>query len=218
MAAAKHVALFFSLSAFVLAIAGVSLHDWSVTQTNFGALTPDATVPITSDTPSHSKAFEFGLIYQCTWDFPELADESKHCCVATQGNFCGDIEYNTDAGVAILPSIFKHGKVGKCIEFQKLQAARTFAVILVILSGFGTLAIAGTDGSKGSKGFAAAAQFFAAAAGIIAFATFIDLKQRAEDVLPQTYTKFEVGFGLFTAAWLSNVVSFAAVLGIAKSA
>jgi hypothetical protein len=37
-------------------------------------------------------------------------------------------------------------------------------------------------------------------------------------VLPQTYTKFEVGFGLFTAAWLSNVVSFAAVLGIAKSA
>ena len=55
-----------------------------------------------------------------------------------------------------------------------------------------------------------------AAAGIIAFATFIDLKQRAEDVLPNTFTKYEIGFGLFTAAWLSNIVSFGAVLGVSK--
>ena len=78
---------------------------------------------------------------------------------ATQGNFCGGV---VSGGVAV-PSIFDHKDPGKCIEFSKLQAVRTFALILVILSGLGTLAIAGTDGSKGSKGFAAAAQFFAGA-------------------------------------------------------
>jgi len=205
---AKHVALFFSLSAFVLAIAAVSLHDWSVTQSNFEA-DVDTNKPFPW-TAYHSKVFEFGLVYQCNWWGADLEESS--CCVATQGNFCGGV---VSGGVAV-PSIFDHKDPGKCIEFSKLQAVRTFALILVILSGLGTLAIAGTDGSKGSKGFAAAAQFFAAAAGIIAFATFIDLKQRAEDVLPNTFTKYEIGFGLFTAAWLSNIVSFGAVLGVSK--
>ncbi len=53
--------------------------------------------------------------------------------------------------------------------------------------------------------------------GVIAFAVFVDLKQFAEDiewagVAPRTY--FFSGFGLFTAAWLSNFVSFAAALAI----
>jgi hypothetical protein len=130
---------------------------------------------------------------------------------ATQGDFC---------------EVFA-GEPGKCNSFRKLQSARTFAIILVILSGFGTLALAGTNGSNGSKGFAAVAELGATAAGIIAFATFIDLKQEAEDLTAADlsfftpggtfYTNYGVGFACFTAAWLSTLVSFGATLAIAKT-
>ena len=57
-------------------------------------------------------------------------------------------------------------------------------------------------------------------AGVIAFAVFIDLKQNTETIAALSdYTKYEVGFALFTAAWISNLLGAAACIAApAKSA
>jgi hypothetical protein len=58
--------------------------------------------------------------------------------------------------------------------------------------------------------------------GIIAFAVFIDLKQFTENasaaISTNTYTTFEAGFALITAAWIANLVGAGASLASSKSA
>lgn len=192
LACAAHAASFFAVAAFVLGVAALARNDWTTVHY--------ATGP-------ESKFAQFGVIHKC--DFPENSVTASNsfvsCCVATSTSFCE--LFDEESG---------------CTEYSKLQTARAFAVPLAILSGIAALAIVG-GGSASSKFLGALISFASAIVGVIAFATVIDLKQHAEDKAPNGdyYASYAAGFGLFTAAWLSNIVGGVLAIaskGAAKSA
>ena len=73
-------------------------------------------------------------------DSPALLCSIRLCSAASEANFCPLF----DSATVSAPS-------NSCYEYNKLQAVRTFAILLVIFSGLATIALAGTDGSKSGK-------------------------------------------------------------------
>ncbi len=71
--AAKFGALFFGATAFVAAVAGVSLTDWAVEQ----------------DKESLDKTFEFGVVNYCTF-VPN--ENGGRCCFASETKFCENFD------------------------------------------------------------------------------------------------------------------------------